>query len=86
MKITLERGDYDSFLLVAADGRDLLIQSDWDFPGTASTFGWVPCPCGATDGTVDCAHRTRSDMIVEARAFLTEHLGKAVEDPGYFEV
>ena len=49
MKITLERGDYGFlYLLVAEDGREILIQSDWDYPGTASTFGWVPCECGRT--------------------------------------
>lgn len=40
MKITLERGDRGTYLLVAEDGRDVLVQVDWDFPGTATTFGW----------------------------------------------
>lgn len=31
MKITFE------------NGKDIFIQSDWDFPGIASTFGWAPC-------------------------------------------
>lgn len=26
--------------IVADDGRKVLIQTDWDYPGTASTFGW----------------------------------------------
>ena len=26
--------------IVAGDGRTLLIQSDWDFPGVARVFGW----------------------------------------------
>ena len=26
--------------IVAEDGRTLLIQTDWDYPGVASTFGW----------------------------------------------
>ena len=85
MTIKLERNVAGTFLLVAADGRDILIQSDWDFPGTASSFGWEPCFCGATDGTVDCPHRTRSDMMAEAWEFLAEHIGMEVEDPGYFE-
>jgi hypothetical protein len=25
---------------VADDGRTVLVQTDWDYPGTASTFGW----------------------------------------------
>ena len=84
MTIRLEKNVAGTFLLIAADGRDILIQSDWDFPGTASSFGWQPCPCGVTDGTVDCAHRTRSQMMAEAWDFLTVHIGMEVEDPGYF--
>ena len=84
MDIRLERADPGSFLLVADDGRDLLVQTDWDFPGLASTFGWPPCWCGFTDGTVDCAHRAAGEMIAEARSYLDEHLGFKVDDPGYF--
>ncbi len=41
MKITLEEGDFNfCFLLVAEDGRDILIQTDWEYPGIASDFGW----------------------------------------------
>jgi len=84
MKITLDEGDFGTYLVRAEDGRDVLVQTDWDFPGIASTFGWIPCPCGRTDGTVDCAHKTASDMIAEARAFLDDHIGATTEDPGYF--
>ena len=84
-----------SYLLcrVDADGawdtRDeentVLCQSDWDWPGLASNLGWVPCECGATDGTIDCLHRKASNMIAEAGDFLDEHLGEPFEDPGYFD-
>jgi hypothetical protein len=40
MKITLESTDLDCYLITAEDGRDKLIQSDCDYPGIASTFGW----------------------------------------------
>ncbi len=39
-------------LIVAEDGRDILVQTDFDYPGFASTFGWSvhnvqKCPtCG----------------------------------------
>ncbi len=62
MRITLH-DDFGTFLLVAEDGRDLLIQTDFDFPGVASTFGWSPCSCGATDGTVDCDHKTAEGPV-----------------------
>jgi hypothetical protein len=84
MRITLREGDFGTFRIVADDGRDILVQTDWDFPGLASTFGWSPCFCGATDGTVYCDHKTADEMIADAREFLTAHVGDAADDPGYF--
>jgi len=84
MRITLLEADCGTFLLRAEDGRDVLVQTDWDFPGVASTFGWSACPCGATDGTVDCEHRMAGDMIADAYNFLRAHTGDATDDPGYF--
>lgn len=84
MTITLREGDVRTFRLVADTGREILVQSDWDFPGLASNFGWSTCRCGATDGTVDCAHRTAREMIADARDFLTAHVGDTANDPGYF--
>jgi hypothetical protein len=72
------------FKLVREDRRALLIQTDWDYPKVASLFGWIPCPCGHTDGTIRCEHRTPRQMIVEAYDFLKERIGASVEDPGYF--
>ena len=88
MKIRLEDGDFGTYLLVAEDGRDVLIQTDWDYPGTASSFGWQPCcGSGATDGTVDCPDcgANVSDMIASAYQYLDDHIGDEIEDPGYFE-
>lgn len=84
MKITLQEGDFGTFHVVCEDGRDLLVQSDGDYAGLASTFGWSPCSCGATDGTVDCGHRTADEMIAEAREFLESRVGETTDDPGYF--
>jgi len=85
----LEAGhDYGApgcYVLVNEDtGEDLLVQTDWDYPGVASSFGYVPCACDETDGTVDCAHKTASEMIVAAARYLDDHTGESVEDPGYF--
>ena len=54
-------------LIVNDDGRDLPIQTDYDYPGVASTFGWsvrmvegrsglrnVRCLHDGTDGTIAC--------------------------------
>jgi hypothetical protein len=84
MKIALHEGDIHTFLLVAENGHSILVQQDWDFPGLASTFGWSPCPCGTTDGSIDCEHRTVTEMIADARDFLTAHVGDTADDPGYF--
>lgn len=71
------------------DTRDeentVLVQTDWDYPGLASNLGWVPCWCGFTDGTIDCDHKTASDMIGSAEKFINDHLGEMFEDPGYFD-
>jgi hypothetical protein len=84
MKITLEDGPFATFVIRAADGRTILVQTDWDYPGLAATFGWVACDFGDTDGTVDCLHRTASRMMREAYAYLSDHVGDSVDDPGYF--
>lgn len=68
------------------ENQTVLVDTDWDYPGLASSLGYVPCPdCGDTDGTVDCAHRTADEMITAAADFLKEHLGEVFEDPGYFQ-
>jgi hypothetical protein len=73
------------FLITSLDsGSDIFIQTNWDYPGIASTFGWQACTCGITDGTVDCQHNTASEMISDAYDFLVENDGECVEDPGYF--
>ena len=54
-----------------------LIQTDWDFPGVATHIGFEPCECGATDGTIDCEHRTAAEMISAAYDFLEEHAERA---------
>lgn len=85
--ITLESGHFgwDYILRCVETNETLLIQSDWDYPGVASSFGFVPCAqCDCTDGTVDCAHKTVLEMITEAQEFLDSAEGEVTEDPGYF--
>lgn len=75
--------------LIVRDGADpyssnpadtILVQSDWDFPSVASRTGFVPCACGATDGTVDCPHHKATDMISAAYDWLAERDGCSFPD------
>jgi hypothetical protein len=97
-KITIERGGSyapcgylicrvqpDGSWSIYDEANTVLVQTDWDFPGLARDFGYVPCECGATDGTIDCQHHTASEMISAAADWLDEHEGQIIEDPGYFE-
>jgi hypothetical protein len=84
MTIALHEGDVNTFVIVADSGRSILVQSDWDFPNLAMLFGWSACRCGGTDGTIDCEHRTVSEMVEDAREFLRAHVGDTADDPGYF--
>ena len=78
------------FLIVPTGGNPrgpdtVLVQTDFDFPALASRLGFVPCDCGATDGTVDCEHRTASEMISAAYDYLVEHAGEeSAELDDYF--
>lgn len=88
MRITLEEGEPGTFILISDDGQEVLIQEDWDCPDAAAAFGWMLC-CGsnATDGTVDCPDcgATAEQLIANAYDYLAEHIGDAVDDPGYFD-
>ena len=79
--------DFGTYILSNdEDDRTIPIQTDWDFPGVASPFGWTPCDeCQDTDGKVDCAHKTAHTMITEAAAYLDDEPDGA-DNPGYFDV
>lgn len=55
--------------ITSDDGRSVLIQTDWDYPGAAGSFGWSPylvrnCPeCGIA--TVDHDHIYTTGYPVE---------------------
>lgn len=83
--------------IVSADGSEsILVMTDWDWPGVASTFGWSlrdlrldgypPCEHAGTDGTIDCPEcgMPTHEFIVAAGAWLSDHDGATADDPGYF--
>ena len=62
------------------DSTTALVQTDWDWPAVASRMGFVPCrQCDSTDGTVDCEHKTASEMISEAYVFIRDREGERFE-------
>jgi hypothetical protein len=87
-KILIER-EHCSFLITLLDGDkepSILVQTDWEYPAFASELGWEPCDCGETDGTVDCQHKTASQMISEASQVLLEACGTVIEVDDSFDV
>jgi hypothetical protein len=88
------------FIIRDLDGDgSVLVQTDYDYPGTASTFGWsttfvqpvdvglpdIECNHDGTDGTVDCACGvTAGDFIRSAGEYLRDNIGSVAPDPGYF--
>ncbi len=77
MQVTLQRGDFGTYLAVAEDGRSELFQTDWDYLALANNFGWEGYPI--VDGS------PASETIAEAIEYLDENIGAKAEDPGYFE-
>ena len=88
-------------MIVAENGRTRLVQTDWDCPGVAETFGWSirrvqragrrrkakRCDHRHTDGTADCPDCgvRVGEFIDAAHEWLCGHDGAVAEDPGYFE-
>lgn len=84
-KITLSAEKFGCYTVTNLETNESrFVQTDWDFPGVASNFGWVACDCGETDGTIDCPHKTAGEMIAEATEYLDNNVNKIVDDPGYF--
>lgn len=99
-RIVLGAHSYGYTLTLEGDEGDwssILVQSDYDYPGLASTFGWsvgqvpgapgnVTCYHDGTDGSIDCREcgRMTFEFIRDARGYLDRHVGDVVEDPGYF--
>jgi len=86
--IRLESGDFGwDYIIRNYDGRYHLIQTDYDYAGIASTFGWRGHTHGETDGTIDCpvCGRKVGTMLASAQNYLDNNVGKMVPDPGYFD-
>lgn len=84
-KLTYTRA-YPHFTIEHADGRTVLIQVDYDYPGVASRMGWpfkgADCDHSSTDGTVDCPDcgKSATDFITEAADWIADHAGEEFPD------
>ena len=92
------RIDEETGCYLSDEKNSVLVQTDWDYPSLAQTFGWnlkecqwsydayPQCEHAGTDGTVKCSDcgQTPTAFISDAREYLDSNLGKIVEDPGYF--
>lgn len=75
----------------------ILVQTDWDYPGFAQSFGWSlqkvqksrrrKCSHDGTDGTVRCPSCgvEPGQFISAAYDFLVSNDGLRAVDPGYFD-
>lgn len=100
MRIILSRCNHPNFCfeILPAEGKreGVFVQSDWDYPGVASTFGWSlrsvqresgpKCCHYGTDGTVACPDcgMLAGDFIRAAYDYLCDNDGAEADDPGYF--
>ena len=61
-------------ILGESDGEAILIQTDWDWPGVAQTFGWSLANVQAPEPEFDD----------EPGPVHCDHDGAQADDPGYF--
>jgi hypothetical protein len=86
--ITFESYRYGGYLITDLESeKDIYIQTDYDFPGLAESFGW--------NGKILSKKILRSvnikpddeigAQIYSAIQWLDDNEGKEIEDPGYFD-
>lgn len=73
--------------IVAEDGRDMLIQTDWDYPSVAQTFGWTLAhvqrcdECGGAAIGPNVLHCQVCDHASETAVCQHSHTDGTVECP-----
>jgi hypothetical protein len=79
------------------ENHNILVQTDWDAPSVASSFGWNmrevqvqnagSCNHSHTDGTVDCPDCgiKATTFINAAIEWINDNDGVDADDPGYFD-
>ncbi len=86
MQITLNANPDDAPCCIAIESKDheqrLLIQTDWDYPGTASTFGWDKADC-QPDLRTAYFNRFSLDLTAECVADCS-HSGQCDDDVAYW--
>jgi hypothetical protein len=100
MKIVLDSDTSDCpgavcKILNESETKSILVQTDYDAPGVASSFGWnirsvknkKKCDHRHTDGTIDCPDCgvAAIQFISSAIEYINENDGATADDPGYFD-
>jgi hypothetical protein len=86
--ITYEGNSMGHYLVKTLDGKhEMYVQTDYDFPGLAQTFGWNGkiLPMTKLRAVNIDPKDTTSAEIYSAIQYLDKNEGKIVEDPGYWE-
>ena len=94
-RICVEPYRFGGYMIYDENDRTVYVQSDWDFPGLAGSFGWSPSGAGSddctdecrfTDGTIDCPTcGTLAGRYIESASEFLDGCNSIVDDPGYFD-
>lgn len=93
-RLTLLHADFNFIYGAYLDGVDepiMYVQSDWDRPNIAKTFGWKGIKCrgcgrrSITYTACNCKHITVSDLIARSTDWLDKNIGKQVVYHGDYD-
>lgn len=85
LTITLDSNPSDApccIKVLASDGRDMLVQTDWDYPGIARTFGWDMAEV-QPDKRTACFNRFSLELPQDCIADCS-HSGQCYDDVKYW--
>lgn len=75
--ITLRRSRPLGYLIENDDGRSILVQTDWDYPSTAGSFGWSlrSVQSDRADTIEYCAPQETDTICTGHTVWKCDHLG-----------
>ena len=86
MMVKLESMDHAGNVTIRRDDGKSYTVGEEGWCSVARYYGWKACTeCDETDGSVDCAHHTTSEMLVSAGDHIADHVGDETDDPGWWD-